>query len=186
MNLLEQLQRPVPERKIRWRVGHTNWKKIKGAKSARDATQGLALPYIDARDVINRLNDVVGADNWQCRYPMAAGSLLICEIGIRINDVYDADTGIHSGGEWIWKANGAGDTQVEAEKGKCSDSFKRAAICWGIGQYLWYLPNAWVQIDNGKILIPPPVPVLAATPPWISTLPAFPPPSRSAPLGSRA
>lgn len=124
MTLFEQLSAPFPPASIHWRVGSTNQAK----------TSGLALAYLDARDVMERLDSVVGPANWQNRYPHANGKT-VCEIGIKID------------GEWIWKADGSGDTDVEAEKGALSDAFKRAAVRWGIGQYLYGLGNVWVEIE---------------------------------------
>jgi len=49
--------------------------------------------------------------------------------------------------EWIWKADGAGDTDVEAEKGAISDAFKRAAVKWGVGRYLYDLDSPWVALE---------------------------------------
>lgn len=126
MNVFEQLKRPFPVSKIRWRIGRANKQK----------TSATALAYIDARDVMHRLDTVVGPQNWQCRYPLSDSGLLICEIGIAIES------------QWVWKANGAGDTQVEAEKGKASDAFKRAAVLWGIGRYLYEFPEMWVPVEN--------------------------------------
>ncbi len=128
MNIHQQLERPFPANRISWRVGATT----------KDGARGIPLAYIDARDVMDRLDKVMGATHWQCRYPTDYNGLLICEIGLRFD-------------EWIWKANGAGDTQVEAEKGKASDAFKRAAVLWGIGRYLYALPNQWVELENRKI-----------------------------------
>jgi hypothetical protein len=108
-----------------------------------DGTAALALAYIDARDVMNRLDEVCGINGWQVRYSHAE-TKTICEIGIKIDN------------EWIWKANGAGDTDVEAEKGATSDAFKRAAVLWGIGRYLYQdeYKNLWVECEskeyNGK------------------------------------
>ena len=116
----QQLERPFDPKKIHWRVGAT----------AREKDKGIALAYIDARDVMKRLDDVMGYQ-WQTRYPISDGDLLICEIGFKLNN------------EWIWRGNGAGDTQVEAEKGKASDAFKRAAVLWGVGKYLYSLPTIW-------------------------------------------
>ena len=93
----------------------------------------MALAYIDSRDVQDRLDQVCGPAGWQCRYPHA-GQKTVCEIGIRV------------GNEWIWKADGAGDSDVEAEKGALSDAFKRAAVKWGIGRYLYDLDSPWVAI----------------------------------------
>jgi hypothetical protein len=147
MNIFEQLARPFELSRVHWRVGATNAKKL-GVKPW-EATKGIALAYIDARDVMKRLNDVITPQFWQNRYPLSDGKLLICEIGIWCE------------GDWIWKANGAGDSDVEAEKGKASDAFKRAAVLWGIGQYLYSLPNKWVDLDNGKILHKPELPFWA-------------------------
>lgn len=136
--LLEKLKEPFPAQSVHWRIGATNAKKNNGK-----ATKGAALAYIDARDVMKRLDDVVGAENWQCRYPFEG----CCEIGVKI------------GGEWIWKANCAGETQVEAEKGQASDAFKRAAVVWGIGRYLYMLDSTWVDLDDyGRITKQPQLP----------------------------
>lgn len=119
------LEMPFPAERIHWRCG----------ARTKDKTKGIPLAYIDARDVMRRLDDVMGF-NWQNRYNLADSGLLVCEIGLKIGD------------EWLWRANGAGDTEVEAEKGKASDAFKRAAVQWGIGRYLYSLPNVWLPIDQ--------------------------------------
>lgn len=123
LTLKQRLEMPFQPERIHWRVGATNG----------DKTQGLALAYLDARDVMRRLDEACGL-KWQNRYPLASNSLLICEIGIEIE------------GEWIWRSNGAGDTDVEAEKGKSSTAFKRAAVQWGVGRYLYALKNNWTPI----------------------------------------
>ena len=123
MNEIEKkLKRPFEEKFISWRVGATNGEK----------TKGIALAYIDARDVMRRLDEVMGMD-WQSRNH-ASGNKTFCEIGLKID------------GEWRWRSDGAGDTDVEADKGAISDAFKRAAVPWGVGQYLYSLPNEWVDI----------------------------------------
>lgn len=143
LTLEQKLKCPFPSNQVHWRVGATT----------KDKTKAIPLAYVDARDVMERLDKAVGAANWQCRYPLADSGLLICEIGIR-QEVFDPhpDHQIPDPDKWIWKANGAGDTQVEAEKGKASDAFKRAAVLWGIGQYLYSIPNQWVEIDQYKKL----------------------------------
>lgn len=142
--ILEELKKPFPAHLLHWRVGATTKCKSKG----------IALAYIDARDAMKRLDDVVGADCWQCRYSHVSEGLVICEIGI-----------LSESGQWIWKANGAGDTNVEAEKGKLSDAFKRAAVVWGVGRYLYYLPNVWVPLNEYKQIKQPPILPSWAVPP---------------------
>lgn len=129
MNIdFDRLRAPFPADRISWRVGATN----------REKTKGLALAFIDARDVMERLDDVCSPAGWQDRYPHANGKT-VCAIGIKIGD------------EWIWKEDGAGDTDVEAEKGALSDAFKRAAVRWGIGRYLYDVASPWVDIEpHGK------------------------------------
>jgi len=130
INIKHELERPFPRNKLHWRVGATN----------KEKTSGIALAYIDARDVMMRLDDAVGFENWQVRYTHA-DRIIIAEVGIR-----------HQGRpEWLWRANGAGETAVEGEKGGASDAFKRAAVMWGIGRYLYSLPNIWVPLEaRGK------------------------------------
>lgn len=122
--MFDRLKAPFAPDRISWRVGPTN----------KDKSKGMALAYIDARDVMERLDEVCGPAGWQCRYPHANGKT-VCEIGIR------------SGDEWIWKADGAGDTDMEAQKGALSDAFKRAAVRWGIGRYLYDVQSPWVAIE---------------------------------------
>jgi hypothetical protein len=119
---------------VHWRVGATNAKKNNGVP-----TKGIALAYVNARDVMKRLDDVCG-DNWQVEYPFAG----CCRIGIKIDN------------EWLWRSNGAGETDVEGEKGQFSDAFKRAAVLWGVGRYLYYLDNIWCDVDKYKKIANPP------------------------------
>lgn len=132
--LIRALSAPFPAEAISWRVGATN----------REKTKGIALAYLDARDVMRRLDETC---EWQCRYTHVTEKGVVCEIGIKVD------------GEWLWRANGAGQTDIEAEKGALSDAFKRAAVCWGVGRYLYDLPNVWVPLKDGKYLAEhPPLP----------------------------
>lgn len=149
LNLQQKLEMPFPPKSVSWRVG----------RKSKDGKSAMLLAYIDARDVMERLDRACGFENWQCRYTLADNGVLICEIGIRIN------------GDWIWRANGAGDTQVEAEKGKCSDAFKRAAVLWGIGRYLYGLPSPKVAINEyGKWDKDPTLPDWATPKGYMATL----------------
>lgn len=134
-DIFDALCAPFPSDMIEWRVGSTT----------KDKAKGMALAYINARAVMDRLDSVCGPGNWQDRYPHANGKT-VCEIGVRI----ERDTGP----EWIWKSDGAGDTDFEAEKGALSDAFKRAAVRWGIGRYLYELPSPWVELENEGRKIP--------------------------------
>jgi len=131
--IYERLKQPFPVDAIHWRPGATN----------REKTKCIALAYINARDAMKRLDDVVGWDKWQCTYTDVRSGI-ICNIGIQIAN------------EWIWKADGAGETDIEGEKGASSDAFKRAAVRFGVGRYLYYLPNVWVDMDERRRIVAPP------------------------------
>jgi hypothetical protein len=122
---LKQLFAEFPRDAVSWRAQSVT----------KDGTKALALAYIDARDVMDRLDDVCGTENWQDRYEFH-GTRTICYLSIRVGD------------EWITKADGAGDSDVEAEKGAISDALKRAAVKWGIGRYLYHIVSPWVPCDS--------------------------------------
>jgi len=138
---MQALRAPFPPADINWRVGATNIidRNPKQLKWGNEP-QGIPLAYLDARNVMDRLDDAVGPANWQCDYPWSDGKKLHCRIGIRL-------PGPSGENEWVWKSNGAGDTAVEADKGAFSDAFKRAAVPWGVGAYLYHLPNTWVPLE---------------------------------------
>lgn len=125
------LAAPFNPDEVSWRIGSMK----------KDKTAGMALAYIDARVVMDRLDDVCGPDGWQCRYSHTA-TKTVCDIAIKCGD------------DWLWKADGAGDSDIEAEKGALSDAFKRAAVRWGIGRYLYELPSPWVEVDEWKRIKP--------------------------------
>lgn len=121
------LSAEFPKNAISWRA----------QSLTRDGSKAMALAYIDARDVMDRLDEICGPDGWQDRYEFS-GPRTICYLSIRIGD------------EWVTKADGAGDTAVEAEKGAISDAFKRAAVKWGIGRYLYALDAPWVPCETSE------------------------------------
>jgi hypothetical protein len=91
----------------------------------------LLLAYLDGRDVMDRLDEVVGPDKWECDYKEIKNNLYC---GISVNGVWKWDCGTES--------------KTDAEKGESSDAFKRAAVKWGIGRYLYSLPKINVQISS--------------------------------------
>lgn len=121
----EKLKAEFPKEKISWRASHMNG----------DGTSALALAYIDARDTMNRLDEVVGPENWKDSYSVV-GVTTMCTIEIKIGE------------EWVSKTDGAGVSDIEAEKGAISDAFKRAGVKWGIGRYLYDLKSPWVPCES--------------------------------------
>jgi hypothetical protein len=126
-DLFARLAAPFQPDEIRWRVGATT----------KDKKKGLALAYIDARDVMNRLDQVVGPAGWQDDYSQGPGGIVFCCLRIRLPD-----------GSWIAKMDGAGATDVEADKGAVSGALKRAAVKYGIARYLYDLRAPWIEVEQ--------------------------------------
>lgn len=129
------LAKPFDESKVHWRVGSTNKAKF-DPKNPEHKRRGKPLAYIDARDVMNRLDEVCGIDGWSDTY-IEFSNRLICTISIRMPD-----------GTWVSKSDGADDSDVEGAKGGISDAFKRAAVKWGIGRYLYDVDCYHVLLDE--------------------------------------
>ena len=125
--MIQDLSKPFSSDQIHWRVGSI----------MKNGKRGMALAYLDARDVMDRLDQVAGA--WEDSYSEVNGRT-VCSITI---DGYT-------------RSDGAGDTAVEGEKGGLSDAFKRAAVKWGVGRYLYRLPAEWVALNEKKQIIQPP------------------------------
>jgi len=134
-NLRERLCAPFADEEIEWRIGRC------GEKDGKIWANALA--YVSARAVNNRLDDVLGVGGWKEEYSVmsvpggAAG--IICRLWVKIDD------------EWIWREDGAQQTDMESFKGGISDAKKRAAASLGIGRYLYKLDETYVDISpTGK------------------------------------
>lgn len=124
--IIEKLKKPFNENELEFRVGATN----------SDKTMGLALAYVQARAIQNRLDEVLGFENWKVSYKEIQGGF-ICKLSLRINN------------EWIEKEDGASETEFESVKGGISNAFKRVASSgFGIGRYLYSARNNWYPIKQ--------------------------------------
>lgn len=132
-DLFDALSSPFPAEYVEWRIGATNQKWRKEGEPLK----GTPLCYIDARCVMDRLDTICGVDGWQCNYSAGINSSIVCNLGIRMPK-----------GEWLWKADGAGATDMEGEKGMLSDALKRAAVRWGIGRYLYEIKAPRIELEQ--------------------------------------
>ena len=129
--IIKRLREPFGNRGIEWKIQVTT----------QDKSRGMAVAYVDARAVQKRLDEVVGPFNWKNVYSLWHDNSQICGISI-----FNADRN-----EWVTKFDGAENSDFEPIKGGLSDSFKRAAIVWGIGRYLYEMEGVWVDIEaKGK------------------------------------
>lgn len=157
---LLRLAEPIPWEEIEWRaasqgMGRDNrpWCKI--------------LPYINNRTVMERLDHVVGPENWKDEFLSVPGGFM-CGISVRVGD------------EWITKWDGAADVQPQREvffsldfgvtgtltggrakleefsptdeqmlvKAGISDAEKRAATKWGMGRELYRMGEHWGVVEG--------------------------------------
>ncbi|UUV17573.1 Rad52/Rad22 family DNA repair protein [Fusobacteria bacterium ZRK30] len=127
--IIQQLKEPFVEDQLEFKVGATN----------KDKTMGLALAYVEARSIQDRLDEVVGFNSWKVSYREVKDGFL-CSLSLRINN------------EWISKEDGAQLTDYEFVKGGISSAFKRVASSgFGIGRYLYGVRNQWFPIvPKGK------------------------------------
>lgn len=147
--LRQKLCEPFPSSDVDWRV------------SKISDQSGLAVPYIDSRAIQTRLDDTVGPFRWRTRfipwhqYVPKPGkydkpeettnvpvSSQLCALAI-----YDEERK-----EWVEKVDGAENTEFETIKGGISDSFKRAAVLWGVGRYLYDIGAKWSPISEKKMI----------------------------------
>lgn len=130
--IMAALAAPFSAVDVDWRIQHT----------AQSNTRGLAVPYLKSRAIQSRLDEAVGPYNWKSEYKpwhtVNGSASQLCGLAIYCEERK----------EWIQKWDGAENTDIEPVKGGISDSFKRAAVAWGIGRYLYGLAATWVEIEQ--------------------------------------
>lgn len=123
-----ELAKPFPPRYINVKPGATS-----------ESGYGMMLWFIDARAAMSRLDEIVGPENWSFTWqPLTTldnkiaihGKLTV--LGVTKEDV--------------------GEAQDESEpyKSAVSDSFKRCAVHFGLGRYLYSMPQIWWPYDRSK------------------------------------
>ena len=138
---------------------------VKFKPQAVKGNRAMAVAYVDCRMVQDRLDEVLGVENWQDDYTLLPDGSVACKLQLKIGD------------QWISKMDvGSPSEQPDGGdrlKAAFSDSLKRAAVKYGIARYLYRLPMQWADYD--------PVKRQFTTPP---TLPAFarPTPPKPAPV----
>lgn len=95
----------------------------------RSAAGGRQLHYITARTAMNRLDNVLGPENWWDEYVPLEHSV-VCRLTLRLPDgstVTKCDAGGYAGMA----------DQGDDDKSGFSDAFKRAAAKFGVARYLY-------------------------------------------------
>jgi len=136
--LLEALQEPFPSEYIEW----------KPQSVSKDGKRALAAAYVDARRYQERLDLV--CPGWSSHIELLANGQ-VAKVAITIAGVTREDVGEASGED----ANTVTTAVAQA--------FKRACAAFGLGRYLYFLPQVWCDYDAEKrrIVNPPRLPFWA-------------------------
>ena len=122
--ILQELQKPFRPSDVYWKPGSV----------AKDGAKALALPYATLRAYQQRLDTICRGD-WSGTYT-PWGDRIICHLplyGVTRSSTGEADNQQE-------RSEIAG-TSAEAQ------AFKRACSMFGLGRYLYHMPNLWVAYD---------------------------------------
>ena len=111
---------------------------------------GRQMPYVTARTIMNRLDEVLGPENWWDDFVPLEHSV-ICRMTIRLPD-----------GTILTKCDAGGYAGLadpgDDDKSGFADAFKRTAVKFGVGRYLYRdgvprfardEPKSSAQVDRG-------------------------------------
>ncbi len=126
--IADALAAPFREDEYEWRV----------QSEVKQGTKVRVLCYVQARAIQNRLDDVAGIFGWKAEYHSGPDGGVVCRLWIK-----DAEAG-----EWVFKEDGASNTEIEAVKGGISSALKRAGAAWGIGRLLYKLDANVVPLKD--------------------------------------
>lgn len=98
------------------------------------------LLYKDSRCDMRILDETFGPMGWRNSYQSINGELF-CTI-----EVWDEQKR-----QWIAKQSNGTPSNMEAEKGRASDAFKRAGFMLGIGRELYTAPSIWVPAEKCSV-----------------------------------
>lgn len=108
-----------------------------GRDDVKERTQGgRKLHYVTGRTVMNRLDDVLGPENWWVVYRPWKEDSVLCAMTVVLPDgraITKEDVGADSTMTEKMKGADPGDD----DKGGASDALKRAAVLFGVGRYLY-------------------------------------------------
>ncbi len=123
---IAELRRP-------FRADQTKWKIQTQPKGEWLEGWGVVVAYLDARDVAERLDLVVGGE-WHNAYTPFGQAL---ECALTVCGVTRRDVG-----------------EGEGPKELYSDAFKRAAVLFGVGAFLYRLPSVMAKLSRKDVRKP--------------------------------
>lgn len=114
----------MPE--IDWREIHA---RLSSAEGMNVKVREGKYRYIDARQVMDRLDDVVGPENWWATFKVIPSDEAVVECSLTVLGITKVDVG--------YSNNPGSDYEKEPFKAAYSDALKRAAVHFGVGRFLY-------------------------------------------------
>jgi len=121
---------------------------LKPGAIAKDRKRALAMPFVDMRGYFTRLDRVCGPDGWESHFTFGERGVVCALTILGVTKSAIGDYPIEARDE-----NPA--TSAEAQ------SFKRACAAFGLGRYLYALPQLWSDYDDDKKRIVDPAHVVS-------------------------
>lgn len=109
---------------------------LKPGATTRDQSRALCMPFVDSRAYQTRLDRVVGPEGWSVEYRPLSDRAVLCRLtilGVTREDVGECNT-----------------NDENAATSAVAQSFKRACSAFGLGRYLYHLPQIWAAYDAQK------------------------------------
>ncbi len=150
-SIWEMLSDPFPQHWIQWKPIQVS------------SGMALAAAYVDARRIAKVLTKVLGLYGWQETTEVIhtddRGVAARCQISIAVPNPERERGGWITRGDFGEQPVKDGESIASAIKGASTDAFKRAAVKFGVGAYLYFVGD-WVPYDPSrrKLLESPPLP----------------------------
>lgn len=109
---------------------------LKPGAITQDRKRALGMPFVDSRAYQTRLDRVVGPEGWAVAYRPLSDRAVLCRLtilGVTREDVGECNT-----------------SDENAATSAVAQSFKRACSAFGLGRYLYSLPQIWAEFDEKK------------------------------------
>jgi hypothetical protein len=120
---------------------------LKPGAVTQDRKRALSMPFVDSRAYQTRLDRVVGPEGWSVEYRSLSDRAVLCRLtilGVTREDVGECNV-----------------SDENAATSAVAQSFKRACAAFGLGRYLYSLPQVWADYDERKKQIIDPAGVVA-------------------------
>lgn len=128
---------------------------VKSKPVVISGNSAMALFYVDARVIQDRLDKVLGVEGWQDDYECLPCGSVVCRLRVKLGE------------EWLTKVDVGSPSEQPNDgdklKAAFSDALKRAAVKFGVGRYLYRVPSQWCDYDPQKkrFVTPPQLPGFA-------------------------